>query len=216
MRSCKAKARSVLRRTEFPLKFIGILSEKGLLRSGLKFLSCDIMHHCKTSRVAGNLLMRLFVLEFLCCFNHKYFYKMPWLAVGSILGGGGGAVLRGLGSGKPKSAAVGGAGHRKRGHLGSQRPGLGVLGLFGSICMHILERKSILFLALLSRLLTFLSVPVQIIKLKYREANGFRNLLRAQRRALVSAAKIQKKTLEAGSPSGRSGGGWHRLRCAFV
>lgn len=76
MKSRKAKAQSVPRRTKFPLKFIGILSAKELLRSGLKFLSCDIMHHCKSSSVAGNLLMRLFVFEFLCCFNQKYFYKI--------------------------------------------------------------------------------------------------------------------------------------------
>lgn len=69
MKSCKAKAQSVLRRTKFPLKFIGILSEKWLLRSELRFLSCDLMHHCKTIRVAGSLLMRLVVFEFLCCFN---------------------------------------------------------------------------------------------------------------------------------------------------
>lgn len=71
MKSCKAKAQSVPRRTKFPLKFIGILSEKWLLRSDLRFLSCDLMHHCKTIRVAGNLLMRLVVFGFLCCFNPK-------------------------------------------------------------------------------------------------------------------------------------------------
>lgn len=71
MKSCKAKAPLDPRRTKFPLKFIGILSEKWLFRSGLRFLSCDLMHHGKTSRVAGNLLMRLVVFEFLCCFNPK-------------------------------------------------------------------------------------------------------------------------------------------------
>lgn len=71
VKSCKAKAPLVPRRTKFPLKFIGVLSEKWLFRSGLRFLSCDLMHHCKTSRVGGNLLMRLVVFEFLCCFNPK-------------------------------------------------------------------------------------------------------------------------------------------------
>lgn len=71
MKSCREKAQSVPRRTKFPLKFIGISSEKWLLRSGLRFLPCDLMHHCKTSGVAGNLLMRVVVFEFLCCFNPK-------------------------------------------------------------------------------------------------------------------------------------------------
>lgn len=70
------KAQSVPGWTKLPWKFIGILSEKGLLRSGLRFLSCGITHHCETSGVAGNLLMRLLVFEFLCCFNHKYFYEI--------------------------------------------------------------------------------------------------------------------------------------------
>lgn len=39
--------------------------------------------------------------------------------------------------------------------------------------------------------------------------NSFRNILKPQCQALVSAAKIQKK-LQTGAPVGRSGGGWHR------
>lgn len=174
MKSCKEKAQLVLRQTKFPLEFIVTLFEKGLLRSGLKFFSCDIMRHCKTNRVAGNLLMRLFVFVWLCCFNHKYFYKTLWLAVDSIRGVSKGCALWGrLRLARPACLCS------ERCGLGSSGLPLSGLCLWATFCTHISEIKmSIPSLLLLSPHL-FLILLTEIIKLKYRKANSFRNILKA-------------------------------------